>query len=113
MMIGVVLHMSNQSANNFGTDVVEKSDQQLKEPEMYKVVLHNDHYTTMEFVVEVLMIVFHKETPDATRIMLDVHNKGRGVVGVYTYDVASTRAARVHRLAKEREYPLRCTVEPA
>ncbi|WP_319477786.1 ATP-dependent Clp protease adapter ClpS [Marispirochaeta aestuarii] len=105
--------MSDQGARNFDSEVVEKSDQRLKEPEMYKVVLHNDHYTTMEFVVEILMVVFHKEVPDATRIMLDVHKKGRGVVGVYTWDVASTRATRVHRIAKEREYPLRCTVEPA
>jgi ATP-dependent Clp protease adaptor protein ClpS len=105
--------MSDQGARNFDSEVVEKSDQRLKEPEMYKVVLHNDHYTTMEFVVEVLMVVFHKEVPDATRIMLDVHKKGRGVVGVYTWDVASTRATRVHRIAKEREFPLRCTVEPA
>ncbi|ORC35147.1 ATP-dependent Clp protease adapter ClpS [Marispirochaeta aestuarii] len=105
--------MSDQGARNFDSEVVEKSDQRLKEPEMYKVVLHNDHYTTMEFVVEILMVVFHKEVPDATRIMLDVHKKGRGVVGVYTWDVASTRATRVHRIAKEREFPLRCTVEPA
>lgn len=105
--------MADQNANTFVTDVVEKSDEKLKEPEMYKVVLHNDHYTTMEFVVEVLRVVFRKETPEATRIMLDVHQKGRGVVGVYTYDVAATRAMRVHRLAKEREYPLRCTIEPA
>jgi ATP-dependent Clp protease adaptor protein ClpS len=105
--------MSDQNANNFGSDVVEKTDQKLKTPAMYKVVLHNDHYTTMEFVVEILRTVFHKETPDATRIMLDVHTKGRGVVGVYTYDVAASRATRVHRLAREREFPLRCTVEPA
>ena len=105
--------MSDQRAGNYGTDVVEKSDQKLKEPAMYKVVLHNDHYTTMEFVVEVLRTIFHKEPPEATRIMLDVHQKGRGVVGVYTYDVASSRAARVHSLAKAREYPLRCSVEPA
>ena len=110
---GVVCSMSDQGARNFDSEVVEKSDQRLKEPAMYKVVLHNDHYTTMEFVVEVLMVVFHKEVPDATRIMLDVHKKGRGVVGVYTWDVASTRATRVHRIAKEREFPLRCTVEPA
>ncbi|WP_319562006.1 ATP-dependent Clp protease adapter ClpS [Marispirochaeta sp.] len=105
--------MSDQGSRNFDSEVVEKSDQRLKEPEMYKVVLHNDHYTTMEFVVEILMVVFHKEVPEATRIMMDVHKKGRGVVGVYTYDVAATRATRVHHIAKEREYPLRCTIEPA
>ena len=105
--------MADRNADRFGTDVVEESDQKLKEPEMYKVILHNDHYTTMEFVVEILRTVFHKETPEATRIMLDVHQKGRGVVGVYTYDIAATRAARVHHLAREREYPLRCTIETA
>ncbi len=105
--------MAGKNADRFGTDVVEKSDQQLKEPQMYKVVLHNDHYTTMEFVVEILRTVFHKETPEATRIMLDVHQKGRGLVGIYSYDIAATRAARVHQLARDHEYPLRCTIEPA
>lgn len=93
--------------------IQEKPREDVKEPEMYRVVLHNDDYTTMEFVVEVLMKVFHKSLVDATKIMLDVHRKGEGHVGVYTYDVASTKVSQVHQLAREREFPLRCTIESA
>jgi len=80
---------------------------------MFRVVLHNDDYTTMEFVVEVLMTVFRKNLVESTRIMLDVHRKGTGQVGVYTYDVAATKVNQVHALAREREFPLRCTMEKA
>lgn len=80
---------------------------------MFRVVLHNDDYTTMEFVVEVLVSVFRKDIISATKIMLDVHRKGRGLVGMYTYDIARTKSEQVHRMAREREYPLKCTVEPA
>lgn len=89
------------------------SEVDVKEPKMYKVVLHNDHYTTMEFVVEILVSVFHKPAAEATKIMLDVHKKGKGVCGVYTYDVASTRVSIVHDLARKREYPLKCSLEEA
>ena len=94
-------------------ELLEEVEKELKEPDMYNVVLHNDDYTTREFVVEVLQIVFHKPAIEATRIMLDVHKKGRGVVGVYSWDVAQSKAAMVHRMAKEREFPLKCTVEAA
>lgn len=88
-------------------------DQEIREPKMYRVILHNDDYTTMDFVIEVLIAIFHKPAADATRIMLDVHKKGKGVCGVYTYDVAATRVARVHQLAQEREFPLKCSLEEA
>jgi ATP-dependent Clp protease adaptor protein ClpS len=87
--------------------------QEIREPKMYRVILHNDDYTTMEFVIEILRLVFHKPALDATRIMLDVHRKGRGVCGVYTYDIAATRVARVHQLAQKREFPLKCSLEEA
>jgi ATP-dependent Clp protease adaptor protein ClpS len=90
-----------------------KNDQEIREPKMYRVILHNDDYTTMEFVIEVLMSIFHKPVSDATKIMLDVHKKGRGVCGVYTYDIAATRVARVHQLAHKREFPLKCSLEEA
>ena len=90
-----------------------KTDEKVKEPEKFKVILLNDHYTTMEFVVEILMVIFHKGIVDANRIMLDVHRKGRGVVGVYTWDIAVTKAEQVHSAAKANEFPLRCIVEPA
>ena len=87
--------------------------QKLEPPKMYRVILFNDHYTTMEFVVEVLVKVFHKPVQEATNIMLDVHRKGQGMVGVYTRDVAETGVSRVRQMAKQREYPLRCTYEEA
>jgi ATP-dependent Clp protease adaptor protein ClpS len=88
-------------------------DQEIREPKMYRVILHNDDYTTMDFVVEVLISIFHKPAADATRIMIDVHKKGRGICGLYTYDIAATRIARVHQLARKREFPLKCTLEEA
>jgi len=90
-----------------------KKDEKLKEPEEFKVILLNDHYTTMEFVVEVLMVIFHKNIIDANRIMLDVHKKGKGVVGVYPWDIAATKTEQVHSAARANEFPLRCVVEPA
>ena len=80
-------------------------------PPMYKVILHNDDYTTMEFVIEILMAVFSKKYQEATRIMLDVHRQGVGVCGVYTYEVAETKVETVHALAVENGFPLRCTME--
>jgi len=97
----------------FDGELLEEAEKEVKEPDMYNVVLHNDDYTTREFVVEVLQVVFHKPAIEATRIMLDVHKKGRGVVGVYTWDIAQTKVATVHKMAKEREYPLKCTIESA
>jgi ATP-dependent Clp protease adaptor protein ClpS len=82
-------------------------------PKMFRVLLLNDHYTTMEFVVEVLMKVFRKPLQEATNIMLDVHRKGQGTVGVFTRDIAETKVSQVHSLAREREYPLQCTYEEA
>jgi len=90
-----------------------KTTEKNKEPEEFKVILLNDHYTTMEFVVEILMKIFHKNTDDAFRIMLDVHNKGRGIVGVYPWDIAVTKIERVHEEASANQFPLRCIMEPA
>ncbi|MCX8128736.1 MAG: ATP-dependent Clp protease adaptor ClpS [Clostridia bacterium] len=84
---------------------------ELKRPKMYKVILLNDDYTTMEFVVQVLVVIFHKSAADATRIMLDVHEKGKGIVGTYTYDVAITKIIQVEDMAKEREFPLKAIIE--
>ena len=87
------------------------TSEEVREPKMYRVLLHNDDYTTMDFVVEILISVFRKPAAEATRIMLDVHKKGIGICGVYTYDIATTRAAMVHQLATKREFPLKCTIE--
>jgi len=82
-------------------------------PKMFRVLMHNDHYTTMDFVVDVLMGVFHKKEPEANQIMLAIHTKGVGVCGVYTFDIARTKIAEVHRRAGEKGYPLRCSYEEA
>ena len=87
--------------------------QETKEPDQYRVLLHNDDYTPMDFIVDILVSVFKKSAQDATRIMLDVHRKGKGVVGTYTYDVAASRIQRVHTEARSGGYPLRATMEPA
>jgi len=94
-------------------DVDAKTERDLKEPAMYRVLLHNDDYTTMEFVVQVLMLVFHKSVEQATHIMLNVHKRGIGMCGVFTYEVAETKVATVTRLARENGHPLKCTMEKA
>ncbi len=92
---------------------VQKSKEQVKEPDMYRVVLHNDDYTPMEFVVDVIVKVFRKSVMDATNIMLRIHKQGRGTVGTFTHDVAQTKAQQVHKMARERDFPLKATVEKA
>src|SRR3954470_22097165 len=83
-----------------------------KRPRKYVVVLHNDDYTTMEFVVHVLMKFFHLDETESTQVMLQVHHRGFGIVGTFTRDVAETKAATVMAYAKEHQHPLRCTAEP-
>jgi len=100
-------------SNDWEENAGLKEREKLKEPEMYRVILHNDHYTTQEFVVSVIISVFNKPAAEATRLMLEVHRKGSGCVGTYPYDIASTKAAKVRELAKASEFPLKCTVEPA
>jgi len=90
-----------------------RKEEEIKEPEEFRVILLNDDFTTMEFVVSVLMTVFHKPVPEATRIMLDVHRKGRGIVGIYSYDIAVTKINQVHMLAGQNGFPLKCTMEKA
>ncbi len=89
-----------------------KSARKLATPPLFKVLLHNDDYTTMEFVVEILQTVFHHDIAQATRIMLHVHQRGVGVAGTYPMDVAETKAEKVMALARAAEFPLLCTVEP-
>jgi ATP-dependent Clp protease adaptor protein ClpS len=96
-----------------GQTAVVEPERRTKEPRLYRVLLHNDDYTTMEFVVMVLMKVFHHPEPTALRIMLHVHQKGMGVAGVYPFEVAETRVAKVGELARANEFPLRCTMETA
>ncbi len=89
-----------------------KTEKKLKQPPLYKVLLHNDDYTTMEFVVSVLETVFNHDTAVATRIMLSIHHRGVGVAGTFPYEIAETKAEKVIQLARAAEFPLLCTVEP-
>ncbi|HJL06249.1 MAG TPA: ATP-dependent Clp protease adaptor ClpS [Polyangiaceae bacterium LLY-WYZ-15_(1-7)] len=89
-----------------------KPEKKVKRPRLYKVLMHNDDYTTRDFVVWVLQTIFHKSENDAVRVMLHVHHNGVGVAGIYTREVAETKVAKTERLARENEYPLRLTMEP-
>jgi len=95
------------------TELLSKDMQKTEEPKDYMVILLNDNFTTREFVVEVLKIVFHLNPEEARTIMLKVHNNGRGIVGLYSWDIAVTKANQVHSIAKQYEYPLKCIVEEA
>lgn len=95
-----------------GESVSIRPREDVRLPPQFRVLLHNDHYTTMEFVVEVLSGIFGKSDQESVRIMLNVHQKGVGTAGVYTSAVAETKVATVHALAEENEFPLRCSMEP-
>lgn len=97
---------------NTGTALKPRSKAKLQPPVLWKVILHNDDYTTQDFVVWVLKEVFRKVEGEAVRIMLDVHRRGKGVAGVYPYDVADTKITQVKELAERNEFPLLCTLEP-
>jgi len=94
-----------------GVQVKERSE--TKKPKMYKVLIHNDHYTTMEFVVWVLTGIFRRNEAEATHIMLHVHKNGMGVAGVYTKEIAESKCRKVTELARLNEFPLQCTYEEA
>ena len=96
---------------NTKEEILSKSEKDTSHPPMYKVILHNDDYTTMEFVVDVLIKIFGKSLEKATEIMLNVHRKGRGLCGVYTREIAETKVDTVHKLAREHGYPLKSTME--
>ena len=95
----------------FEEEVTTESRERLKKPPLFRVLLHNDDFTTMEFVVEVLVQVFGKSEADAFRVMWAVHTQGVGVAGVYTYEVAEMKVERVTQMAHAQEYPLLCTME--
>ena len=90
---------------------VEEAAPKLKRPALYRVILINDDYTPMEFVVEILESVFGMERNKATRVMLEVHTKGKGICGVFTYEIAETKVAQVMGIAQQQQHPLMCTME--
>ncbi len=93
-------------------DVLTETETKLEKPKLFKVLLHNDNFTTMEFVVFILEHVFKRPTEEAFTIMIAVHEKGIGVAGVYPYEIATAKADKTTNLARAREFPLLCTVEP-
>ncbi len=106
--------MSVSMSEPFGDEERESGvglEDQVREPRRFKVLLHNDHYTTMEFVVAVLMKVFNRTEAEATQIMLNIHNNGVGLCGVYTAEVAELKVAMVLKMARNNGYPLKCSME--
>lgn len=96
-----------------GHTVIEEAKPRLKRPPMYKVVMLNDDYTPMEFVVDVLETFFGMNREQATQVMLKVHTEGRAVCGIYSRDIAETKSAQVMRCAREHQHPLMCEIEPS
>ena len=102
----------NEEAGEVATQTRRETRPKVDKPRLYKVLLHNDNYTTMQFVVLVLMSVFHKPEAEAMRIMWDVHRKDIGVVGAYPREIAESKVQRVLQMAQDAQYPLMCTMEP-
>ena len=102
--------MSNYN-NEISEKPISETIDRTKEPSMYKVILHNDDYTTMEFVVNVLMTIFHKSYVEAEHIMMKVHKEGYGICGIYTYEIAETKVNEVHAVSRKHEFPLKCSFE--
>ena len=94
------------------TNVRERQKNNLKEPRLYKVIIHNDDFTTMDFVVEVLKTVFYYSNEKAESLMLQVHNANKAIVGIYIYDIAVSKANKAINMAREKGFPLRLTIEP-
>ncbi|HOJ49646.1 MAG TPA: ATP-dependent Clp protease adaptor ClpS [Spirochaetota bacterium] len=88
-----------------------KISEEIKEPKLYKVIMHNDDITTMDFVVKVLIEIFNKPPYEAIEIMLFIHNNGQAIVGKYIFDIAMTKIEETHNLARENGFPLKCTIE--
>jgi len=101
------------AGTSYDEDLSLRTEKKLEEPKMFRVILHNDHYTTMDFVVEVLVKVFRMPAAKAVQVMMDVHKKGVGICGVYTLDIAVTKVGQVHQMARAREFPLKCSYEEA
>ncbi len=104
--------MSSETDRDEQSGVATEKKQKLQPPRMYKVLMHNDDYTTMEFVIHVLEKYFQKASPEDHAIMLEVHTRGFGVCGIYTYEVAESKVSKVIKYARENGHPLKCSTEP-
>lgn len=101
----------NNSDSNGGLDLDTDNEVLTEKPKLYKVLMHNDDYTPMDFVIFVLLKFFNKPEPDAHKIMLDVHNKGVGLAGVYSFEVAESKVMQVNQFSKNNQHPLRTSFE--
>jgi len=110
--MGIQAGGGREDQGGIATKTTPRTRLRLTPPVLWKVVLHNDDFTTRDFVVMILRMVFRKPEAEAVRIMLEVHRRGTGIAGVYPYDVADTKVAQVRTLAEEKEFPLLCTLEP-
>ena len=108
------IRMSQENDGDEQGDVLTKKREKVqpKKPKLFKVLLHNDDYTTMEFVIFVLQNCFSKSLDEAQEIMLKVHHNGVGICGVYTHEIAESKTAKVHQISKKNGHPLRCSFEP-
>lgn len=106
-----LVHKNTPASEDPKLDIATKKSPEEQEPSLYKVLLHNDDYTPMDFVVEILQNIFHLEHSLANKIMLDVHQKGIATCGVYPHDVAETKVSIVNHRSRKHEYPLKCTME--
>lgn len=104
--------MSSETDRDEQSGVATVKKTKLRPPKMYKVLMHNDDYTTMEFVILVLQKFFNKNSAEAQAIMLEVHNRGFGICGIYTYEVAESKVAKVTKYARDNGHPLKCSTEP-
>ena len=104
---------SKKSADNHDIGVLDRDKEKIGKPKKYKVVLLNDDFTPMDFVVVLIHYIFKKDPPTAYKLMIDIHEKGRGMMGVYSKEIADTKSSRCNAVAKESGYPLKSIVEPA
>ncbi len=102
----------NETNTDSNSDSLVKERSKVKPPKMYKVLMHNDDYTTMDFVIHVLKRFFNKNQEEATGIMLKVHEEGMGICGIFTYEVAESKTVKVNRYSREKGHPLKCSTEP-
>lgn len=108
----IIIMTPDQPTQGSGTGTATRERVRIEEPRRYKVLFHNDDFTTMEFVTEVLRVVFNKPADEAVTLMMKVHREGQAVVGVYSYDMAMTKAAQATSMARRDGFPLQITCEP-
>jgi ATP-dependent Clp protease adaptor protein ClpS len=104
--------MTNRPIEKEEGDVATRTRTEVRRPSLYKVLLHNDDYTTQDFVVSILETIFHHTKETAVQIMLHVHRRGIGIAGLFPYETAEAKVNEVHARAREREFPLQCSIEP-